>query len=79
MYKYKQVFCLQVLVDKLSDAMITWDQPWYQVTSKLTGNKIENQEGMPKFLLDPLTTDECEHVKKNWDKLVKVSSHSESL
>ncbi|KAL0850943.1 hypothetical protein ABMA28_006848 [Loxostege sticticalis] len=62
---------MQVLVQKLSHAIITWDQPWYQLTSQITRNKIENREGMPKFLLDPLTKDECELIKKNWRKLVK--------
>lgn len=65
-----------MLVEKLSNAIITWKQPWYQVPSQLTGNKIENREGMPKYLLDPMTQDEYEQIKKNWRKLVKVRKFS---
>ncbi|XP_028170005.1 uncharacterized protein LOC114359718 isoform X1 [Ostrinia furnacalis] len=63
---------MHVLVESLSHAMITWEQPWYQEQDKLSLQPlIENRDGLPKFREDPITKDEGEHILNNWRKLVK--------
>ncbi|XP_028170006.1 uncharacterized protein LOC135073438 isoform X2 [Ostrinia nubilalis] len=58
---------MHVLVESLSHAMITWEQPWYQEQDKLSLQPlIENRDGLPKFREDPITKDEGEHILNNW-------------
>ncbi|CAK1602290.1 unnamed protein product [Parnassius mnemosyne] len=66
---------MQLLVDKLKDAVITWDQPWYQRSNCLTRafkeTNVEPSCSLEEYHTDSITKAESDRMEKNWRKFRK--------
>ncbi|KAL4716955.1 hypothetical protein ACJJTC_012766 [Scirpophaga incertulas] len=63
---------MQLLAEKLQYASITWKQPWYQVSQRLTRpfrETADNDE--EQYCTGTMTVDEKRKIQKNWQKLVE--------
>ncbi|CAG9796415.1 unnamed protein product [Diatraea saccharalis] len=61
-----------MLVKKLENAVITWEQPWYQLSTCLTRPFKEPADAHEEqYEMGTMTKDEIDHIAKNWRKFIK--------
>ncbi|CAH2050727.1 unnamed protein product, partial [Iphiclides podalirius] len=63
---------MQLLVDKLDRMVVTWQQPWYQQSNRLSRPFTEtNDETSDDYRKYPITKKESDRIAKRWKKFCK--------
>ncbi|XP_014356538.2 uncharacterized protein LOC106709283 [Papilio machaon] len=65
---------MQLLISKLDNMHVTWEQPWYQTSLCLTRCTVancEDDEKREKFRTTHFTKKECEQIKENWANFIE--------
>ncbi|KAJ8735758.1 hypothetical protein PYW07_007378 [Mythimna separata] len=67
-------FFMELLLSRLKDEQITWEQPWYQQSNSLSRplktTDIENHS--EPYRTDSICKAECDKIQENWNEFMKL-------
>ncbi|CAH0727514.1 unnamed protein product, partial [Brenthis ino] len=63
----------ETLVEKRHEMIVTWEQPWYQQSNRISRPlKEPDNDDLEKFRTDTICLEESNKIHKNWKKFRKI-------